>query len=162
MNKIAIRPRFKIEVKMPKDELISRISSEIESCNGRCEVNLLRNHIIFKIPESMQRFWSPELSIEIEESNGNSILHCILGPRSAIWTMFATFYGLSLFAGLIGIVIGLSQWSIGNYPSGFWLVPIAIFLIALAYLTALTGQKLSYKEMLFLRNKLDRAIYNDK
>lgn len=162
MNKIAIRPRFKIDVKLPKDELISRISSEIENCNGRCEINLLRNHIVFKIPEAIQHFWSPELSIEIEESKEKSVLHCILGPRSAIWTLFATFYGLSLFAGLLGIVIGLSQWSIGNYPYGFWLVPVSVILIALAYLIAFTGQKLSYNEMLFLRNKLDRAIYNEK
>lgn len=160
MNKITIRPRFKIEVKMPKYELITRISEEIKSCNGRCEINLLRNHIIFKIPEDMQHFWSPELSIEIEESEENSVLHCILGPRSAIWTLFATFYGLSLFAGLIGIVLGFSQWSIGNYPYGFWLVPASVILIALAYLIAITGQKLSYNEMLFLRRKLDRAIYS--
>ncbi len=160
MSKIAIRPRFKIEIKMPKYELITRISEEIKSCNGRCEINLLRNHIIFKIPDEMQHFWSPELSIEIEESEENSVLHCILGPRSAIWTLFATFYGLSLFAGLIGIVIGFSQWSIGNYPYGFWLVPASVILIALAYLIAITGQKLSYNEMLFLRRKLERAIYS--
>jgi len=160
MNKIAIRPRFKIEIKMPKYELITRISEEIKSCNGRCDINLLRNHIIFKIPEDMQHFWSPELSIEIEESEEKSVLHCILGPRSAIWTLFATFYGLSLFAGLIGIVIGFSQWSIGNYPYGFWLVPASVILIALAYLIAITGQKLSYNEMLFLRRKLERAIYS--
>jgi len=160
MNKIAIRPRFKIEIKMPEYELITRISKEIKSCNGRCEINLLRNHIIFKIPEDMQHFWSPELSIEIEESDEKSVLHCILGPRSAIWTLFATFYGLSLFAGLIGIVIGLSQWSIGNYPYGFWLVPVSVILISLAYLIAITGQKLSYNEMLFLRRKLERAIYS--
>jgi hypothetical protein len=161
MNKIAIRPRFKLDVKIPKYELITRISKEIKSCNGRCEINLLRNHIIFKIPEDMQHFWSPELSIEIEESEENSVLHCILGPRSAIWTLFATFYGLSLFAGLIGIVLGLSQWSIGNYPYGFWLVPASVILIALAYLIAITGQKLSYNEMLFLRSKLERAIYSE-
>ena len=161
MNKIAIRPRFKIEIKMPKYELITRISEEIKSCNGRCDINLLRNHIIFKIPEDMQHFWSPELSIEIEESEEKSVLHCILGPRSAIWTLFATFYGLSLFAGLIGIVIGFSQWSIGNYPYGFWLVPASVILIALAYLIAITGQKLSYNEMLFLRRKLERAIYSE-
>ena len=160
MNKIAIRPRFKIEIKMPKYELITRISEEIKSCNGRCDINLLRNHIIFKIPEDMQHFWSPELSIEIEESEEKSVLHCILGPRSAIWTLFATFYGLSLFAGLIGIVFGFSQWSIGNYPYGFWLVPASVILIALAYLIAITGQKLSYNEMLFLRRKLERAIYS--
>ena len=109
----------------------------------------------------MQHFWSPELSIEIEESEENSVLHCILGPRSAIWTLFATLYGLSLFAGLIGIVLGLSQWSIGNYPYGFWLVPASVILIALAYLIAITGQKLSYNEMLFLRSKLERAIYSE-
>jgi len=161
MNKIAIRPRFNLEIKMPKYELITRISEEIKNCNGRCEINLLRNHIIFKIPEDMQHFWSPELSIEIEESEENSVLHCILGPSSAIWTLFATFYGLSLFAGLIGIVLGFSQWSIGNYPYGFWLVPASVILIALAYLIAITGQKLSYNEMLFLRRKLERAIYSE-
>ncbi len=107
----------------------------------------------------MQHFWSPELSIEIEESEEKSVLHCILGPRSGIWTLFATFYGLSVFAGLIGLVSGFSQWSIGSYPYGFWLVPGSIVLIALAYLIAITGQKLSYNEMLFLRRKLENAIY---
>ncbi len=158
MNKIAIRPRFKIEAKMPKYELITRISDEIESCNGKCEINLVKNHIIFKIPEDMQHFWSPELSIEIEELEGISVLRCILGPRSSLWTLFATFYALSVFAGLIGLVLGLSQWSIGNYPSGLWLVPVSIVLIGIAYIVALTGQKLSYNEMLFLKNKLYRAV----
>lgn len=160
MNKIAIRPRFKIEAKMPKYELITRISDEIESCNGKCEINLVKNHIIFKIPEDMQHFWSPELSIEIEELEGISVLRCILGPRSSLWTLFATFYALSVFAGLIGLVLGLSQWSIGNYPSGLWLVPVSIVLIGIAYIVALTGQKLSYNEMLFLKKKLYRAVNN--
>ena len=160
MNKIAIRPRFNIEVKMPKYELITRISDEIESCNGKCEINLVKNHIIFKIPEDMQHFWSPELSIEIEEQKGISVLRCILGPRSSLWTLFATFYGISAFTGIIGLVLGISQWSIGNYPSGLWLVPVSIVLIAIAYIVALTGQKLSYNEMLFLKKKLYRAVNN--
>lgn len=158
MDKIAIRPRFIIESKMPKDKLIESISSEIKSCNGRCKIDLVKNHIIFKIPEHMQHFWSPELSIEIEEEEDSSVLRCILGPRSSLWTLFATFYGLSAFIGIIGIILGFSQWSIGNYPSGFWLIPLSILLISIAYLVALTGQKLSYNEMLFLKNKLYRAV----
>ena len=160
MNKIAIRPRFNIETDIPKLELIERISSEIKSCNGKCKIDLVRNHIIFKIPEEMQHFWSPELSIEIEEHENNSVLRCILGPRSALWTMFATFYGVSAFTGIIGLVLGFSQWSIGNYPSGFWLVPVSLLLIAIAYLVAITGQKLSYNEMLFLKKKLYSAVNN--
>lgn len=162
MNKIAIRPRFIIETDMPKYELITRITEEITSCNGKCEINLVKNHIIFKIPENMQHFWSPELSIEIEERKGISVLRCILGPRSSLWTLFATFYGVSAFTGIIGLVLGFSQWSIGNYPSGFWLVPVSIVLIAIAYIVALTGQKLSYNEMLFLKKKLYRAVNNDQ
>ena len=160
MNKIAIRPRFNIETDFPKPELIERISSEIKSCNGKCEIDLVRNHIIFKIPEEMQHFWSPELSIEIEEHEETSVLRCILGPRSSLWTLFATFYAVSAFTGIIGLVLGFSQWSIGNYPSGFWLVPVSLLLIAIAYLVAITGQKLSYNEMLFLKKKLYRAVNN--
>ena len=158
MNKIEIRPRFKIDVAMPKDEIISRISGEIKRCNGKCEINQVRNHLIFKIPEKMQRFWSPELSIEINETNNNTELNCILGPKPSIWTLFATFYSVSVFIGIIGLVFGFSQWTIGNSPYGFWLVPLSVIMVASAYLIALTGQKFSYKEMLFLRTKLDNAL----
>ena len=160
MKKIQIRPRFKIESTLDLNQIVKKITEEIESCNGRCQINLVRNHIIFKIPEEMQHFWSPELSIEIEEHEGTSVLRCILGPRSSLWTLFATFYGVSAFTGIIGLVLGFSQWSIGNYPSGFWLVPLSLLLIAIAYLVAITGQKLSYNEMLFLKKKLYRAINN--
>lgn len=158
MNKIVIRPRFNLEVELSRDEIIRRISEEVKICKGKCEVNLLRSHILFKIPEEMQHFWSPELSIEIDSENNKSFLRCVLGPRSTVWTMFATFYGFSIFIGLIGLVLGFSQWAVGMSPSGFWLVPLCLILIILAYIIAITGQKLSHDEMVFLRTKLDRAL----
>ena len=158
MNKIQIRPRFTIETKMPKDEVIQSIRDEVKNCNGKCEVNQLKNLILFKIPEEMQHFWSPELSIEINKSNDNTILNCVLGPKPAIWTMFTAFYGFSIFIGLVGLILGFSQWSIGKSPYGFLLVLISAFMILGAYLIAITGQKLSYNEMIFLRSKIKRAI----
>ena len=158
MNRIQIRPRFNIEVPMSRDEIIKGISNEVESCNDRCEIDLVKDHVTLKIPKEAQHFWSPELSFEIESKGSKSLLRCILGPRPAVWTMFATFYAVSIFTGLIGLVLGFSQWFLEMNPYGFWLVPLCLVLIILAYTIALTGQKLSYDEMLFLRTKLFRAI----
>ncbi|MGI9534087.1 MAG: hypothetical protein ACR2NW_03980 [Thermodesulfobacteriota bacterium] len=158
MNKIQIRPRFNIEVEFSKNEILERIQKEIKNSNGNCEGKLLDNHIVLKIPENKQKFWSPELSIEIDEINNKRLLRCLLGPKSTVWTLFATFYGLSIFIGLIGLVLGFSQWSIGMKPLGLWLVPLSLILIIIAYFIALSGQKLAYKEMVFLREILDRSL----
>ncbi len=162
MNKIEIRPRFNIESTLNLNEIVGRITQEVEKCNGKCKINLVKNHIIFKIPEEMQHFWSPELSIEIEESNDRSLLRCILGPKPSIWTMYVAFYAVSIFIGLVGLVLGLAQWAIGMDPVGLWLLPLSLILTLFAYIIAFTGQKLSYNEMVFLRTKLDHALNKKK
>ena len=158
MNKIQIRPRFNIEVEFSKSEIMERIKSKIIKSNGDCDGKILDHHIVLKIPQDKQQFWSPELSIEIDEHDNKSLLRCLLGPKSTVWTLFATFYGFSVFIGLIGLVLGLSQWSIGMKPYGLWLVPLSLVLIALAYFIALSGQKLAYKEMIFLREFLNSSL----
>lgn len=158
MNKIQIRPRFNIEVELSKNEITERIKKKIENSDGNCDGKILDRHIVLKIPESRQQFWSPELSIEIDEQDNISLIKCLLGPKSTVWTLFATFYGLSVFIGLIGLVLGLSQWSIGMKPYGLWLVPLSLILIVLAYFIALSGQKLAYKEMIFLREFLNSSL----
>ena len=158
MNKIQIRPRFNIEVEMSKNEITERIKKKIETSGGNCDGKILDHHIVLKIPEDRQKFWSPELSIEIIEEGNNSIIKCLLGPKSTVWTLFATFYGLSVFIGLIGLVLGLSQWSIGMKPYGLLLVILSFVLIILAYLIALSGQKLAYKEMFFLKKTLKSSL----
>ena len=158
MNKIQIRPRFNIETDQTQTEITGQIRKEIDKSNGNCYGKILNNHIVLMIPKGKQRFWSPELSIEIDRSGERSVLRCILGPKSTVWTLFVTFYGLSVFIGLIGLVLGLSQWSIGMKPLGLWLVPVSFILILTAYFIALFGQKLAYKEMVYLRDVLNSAL----
>jgi len=158
MNKIQIRPRFNIEIDLSKTEIVELIRKETDKNSGNCDAKILDNLIVLKIPQSRQRFWSPELSIEIDEIDNKSILRCILGPKSAVWTLFATFYGLSVFIGLIGLVLGLSQWSIGMKPIGLWLLPLSLILIITAYIVALSGQKLAYNEMVLLREILNNSL----
>ena len=158
MNKIQIRPRFNIEIDLTQTEIVGQILKEVDKSNGNCFSKIRNNHIVLMVPEEKQHFWSPELSIEIDKDGEKSFLRCILGPKSTVWTLFVTFYGLSVFIGLIGLVLGLSQWSIGMKPLGLWLVPLSFLLILTAYFIALMGQKLAYKEMLYLRDVLNSAI----
>lgn len=114
--------------------------------------------VVISVCEQNSHFWSPELSLDIEEKENGTEIRCTLGPRSSLWTMFATFYGFSILVGMAGLVLGFSQLTLGMNTWGFWLVPVSIVLLASAYGIALTGQKLSYDQMLELRNFIKATL----
>jgi hypothetical protein len=101
------------------------------------------------------------LSVEVEAQENGTLIRGLLGPRPVVWTLFASFYAFALFAGLVGLIWGLSQWSLGITPFALWIVPVAILLIIIAYGIAYTGQKLGYEQMLLLRGFLDKSIESD-
>jgi len=114
--------------------------------------------VVVSVSEEKRHFWSPELSLDIEERDDGTEIRCTLGPRSSLWTMFATFYGFSILVGIAGLVLGFSQLTLGMNTYGFWLVPVSAVLLASAYGIALTGQKLSYEQMLELRNFIKNTL----
>ena len=114
--------------------------------------------VVISINEKDQHFWSPELSLDLEEKNEETEIRCTLGPRSSLWTMFATFYGFSILVGVAGLVLGFSQLTLEMNAYGFWLVPVSILLLAIAYGIAITGQKLSYKQMVGLRSFIKTTL----
>jgi hypothetical protein len=161
MDKVQIRPRYTFSVPIRKEEALTKLREALEKETSGLKGKFVKPLVVISVNEEDQHFWSPELSLDIEEKEGETEIRCTLGPRSSLWTMFATFYGFSVLIGVAGLVLGFSQLTLGMKAYGFWLVPVSIILIASAYGIALTGQKLAYEQMLHLRSFIKKTLKNN-
>jgi hypothetical protein len=158
MNKVRIRPRYAFRVPFKKEEVLTKLRDAIKNMPFGLEGKFVKPLVVLSINEENRHFWSPECSLDIERTEDGTEIRCTLGPRSALWTMFAAFYGFAVLLGIAGLVLGLCQWWLELNPYGFWLVPISVILLASAYGIALTGQKLAYEQMLELRNFIKSTL----
>jgi len=161
MDKIQIRPRYTFSVPLKKEEVLTKLRDALKNEPPGLTGKFVKPLVVISIEEKDRHFWSPELSLDVEEKGDETEIRCTLGPRSALWTMFATFYGFSVLIGVAGLVLGFSQLTLGMKTYGFWFVPVSIILIASAYGIALTGQKLAYEQMLHLRSFIKKTLKNN-
>lgn len=158
MNKVRIRPRYTFTVPLKKEVVLNKLRQALSNIPKGIEGKFVKPLVVISISEENRNFWSPELSLDLEEKNESTEIRCTLGPRSSLWTLFATFYGFSILVGVAGLVLGFSQLTLGMDTYGFWLVLVSILLVASAYGIALTGQKLSYDQMLELRSFIKNTL----
>ncbi len=158
MNKIRIRPRYTFTVPIKKEEVLAKLRESLNNMPSGIDGKFVKPLVVLSIDEKHRHFWSPELSLDIERKEESTEIRCTLGPRSSLWTMFATFYGFSVLVGIAGLVLGFSQLTLGMNAYGFWLIPVSIILIGSAYGIALAGQRLSYDQMLKLRSFIKETL----
>ncbi len=152
-----MRPTFEIGLPISADDAIasmkSQLRDEFRGCTmaaGRC-VDLYVN-------ENDRHFWSPHLSIQVEESNRGSRLHARFGPHPEVWTLFVFFYAAVGFAALIGAGWGYAQWISGDSPRALFIVPGAAIAAGLLYGASRFGQRLGRDQMSELRTRLEWLI----
>ena len=74
--------------------------------------------------------------------------------------MFVALYATWIFAALMGLAIGFSQWTLDRSPTFLWAIPIAIVLCIAVYGLAYYGQHLGNSQMVTLGSFLDKALTN--
>ena len=161
MNKVQIRPRYTFSTPLKKEGVLVKLKEALEKDASELNGKFVKPLVVISINETDHHFWSPELTLDVEEKESETEIRCTLGPRSSLWTMFATFYGFSVLVGVAGLILGFSQLSLGMDTYGFWLIPISIVLLAGAYGIALAGQKLAYEQMLELRSFIKRTLKDE-
>jgi hypothetical protein len=158
MSPISLRPRFRIVAPLSLEELTSRLHLELEKQEAPFDGKVFKEFAVLSIFAKDQHYWSPELSLQLEQQDQGTLIRGLFGPRPAVWTMFAGFYTFTFFLSLIALLYGLSQWSLDMEPYGLWLLPIPLALLISAYITALVGQRLGHEQMQELRHFLDQML----
>ncbi len=155
---LQVRPRFGLWVQSSSEDTLNCLKHNLDHYQGVLTGVFVKRFATVKFNEAHTKFWSPELGLQLEEQDGGTLIRALFGPKSTIWTMFASFYAFTIFMGLIGLAFGYSQWTIGESPWGFWFLLASFVLFISAYLIAFIGQKLSKVQMQELRNFLNQSL----
>lgn len=153
----SIRPRILVESKLSSSELLDRLKNNLRD-QYKIEGKVLPNFAtIFPIKEE-QHFWSPQLSIVVEEAETGTLIRGLYGPKPSVWTMFIFIYSFIGFITMIIGLIGLSFISLDKDASILWLVPVLILIFLSLYLVAYLGQKFGHKQMIYLHHFMEECM----
>jgi hypothetical protein len=147
MNPVQIRPRFKMVVPESPAILLRQFMDRLGDPKSDCRGSVVQHHVLLRLPQADQHYWTPNLSLELEEHPDGTLVRGLFGPRPAVWTLFMFIYSAIGFFTLMGTIYGLSQWMLKMPPSGLYALPAGIVLMSSIYLVSRAGQRLSRQQM---------------
>ena len=153
-----IRPRFRVESPYSMEELMSKLKNGIENPEASCIGKVIHGHATFSPPVKEQHYWSPQLGLSFEMTEKGTLLRGLYGPRPEVWTMFVLFYSIIGLSGLVVLIIGMSQLSLGKTANVLWLVPVLGSVFLTLFLVANRGKKLGYEQIQLLHHFLERTL----
>ena len=110
------------------------------------------------VEEEERTFWSPHLSVQVEEADSGSRLHGRYAPHPEVWTLFVFLYAVFGFAAVGGLGWGFAQSVLGQPMWGLLVTPAALLAIAALYWGARLGQRRTSAQMERLRERLDDLL----
>lgn len=153
-----IRPRISVDSVLTPKVLTQQFRDHLTENEDHVHGDIVHGYVTITPPHSEQHFWSPQLTMTIEETEEGSHLRGLYGPQPKVWTMFVFFYAMIGFAFAVTGMIGLSFWQIDK-PFGFWwLLPVLGVLFISLYATAYAGQKLGHKQMTRLHRFTEEVL----
>ena len=146
MSSFKLRPRFRKvcsgtindHTSYFKDLLINT-----DDFNGSVAASFIK----IRIAPKDNHYWSPELTLMLEEHEKGTLIRGLYSPKSSVWTLFAFAYGtISLM--LIGIIIwGGVEWQMNNDSTILTLgvpallgIGILIYFIAFQFIACLFSE----------------------
>jgi hypothetical protein len=153
-----MRPKFTLELSHRADEVMWRICSSLDTVELGCLAISAGRCADSFVDQRQRRFWSPHLSVQVDDSDGGSVLRGRFAPRPEVWTLIAFLYFLMVFAVVLGAVFGYTQWVMGDTPWGLLAVPIGTLTIVSLHVASLVGQRLSTDQVQQLRAMLDLLL----
>lgn len=109
-NDIVLRPRFKIDISRYNEAILSDFENA-KTTQSEFIITRVDNHVFIKFPKEKQRYWTPQLHLEINKVDDNSsTLHGLFGPNPTVWTLFMFLHFL-----VAGIFIAFAIWTYTNW-----------------------------------------------
>lgn len=152
-----VRPRFKVSTTQTVENISEKVKKALKMKGAPCTAQMKPRFITLLIPEKDQHYWSPQLTITMEEEEEGCTIRGVYSPRPTVWTMFVFFYaiiGLAIF--VIGVV-GWSFWSLGKPATILWWTPVLGVTFFSLYLAAYFGQKLGHDQMTTLHRFFEES-----
>ncbi len=160
MTAIEIRPRFRKEIALSPELALERLRAALKEDGAPIKGLVVDHHVVLKIPQEEQHFWSPQLSLEVEaaEEGEGALIRGLYGPNPSVWLLFVFLYSAIGAISLFIAITGFSQLSLGMSAPALWGLPVAAGLAIFLYFSAKAGERLGREEMHRLQAFMDQAL----
>lgn len=152
-----IRPRFRLETPLSKQEIMDLILSESEK-DPSVRSKTYMHYIKLRCPAEEQHYWSPVLSMSFEEENEKTVIRGIIGPNERVWSMFMFFYIGVTAIGFFGGMFGFLHCKYNDDPTWTFILPLSLILLTSIFFTSRYGKVKAHTQMLHLLRFLRRAV----
>lgn len=159
MTSFRVRPKIRIEIEKPLNEIIESVNRSVSNHSSEIRGKAYQSHIHLEVVHKLEHFWSPQLDLNIEEvSNEKSILIGRYGPKRNIWILFGLGYVLFSMGFVISLMIWLVKWNL-HQESLMYIFPIVfgVLLITL-YILAQIGQKVGAEQTFLIHHNLEESL----
>lgn len=154
---LIIRPRFLISTDLSIEELEELLKRAIKRQTHPCYGSVSYGYAVIKISKKLQHFWSPQLSISMEQEGSKTTVRGLYGPKPSVWTMFIFFYSIIGFSTLIVLMVGLTRYSLDKPIEIIWLVPVGLLLIVGIYFGSAAVKKIGKEQLQILHHFFESA-----
>lgn len=146
---IFLRPRFKMDFNESQQVLIARFRKNLEGGNCKYCSKIIDGHIVIDVPVEENRFWSPQLNIEVVKvGKDKAIVKGLFGPKPQVWTLFMFFHFAMAIAFIGFSVMAYVQWSLKSDYSTALIAVISLPILWVAmYFLGRAGKRTGRKQM---------------
>ena len=150
LNKILLKPRFKIERSEGTAVIIEKYKNEFGQSGSEFFGKIVDHHIIIDVPNEVAHFWSPQLHIEVvEDEKGHTLIKGLYGPKPSVWSLFMFIHFAVAVSFIVFLVITYTRWSLNQDYTTSMVMCIAMpVLWLILYFLGRIGRKKGAQQMI--------------
>ena len=159
INKVLLKPRFKMEFDENEDAILNRFKNNLKDKNCKYCSTVVDHHVIIDVPVAEEHFWSPQMHVEIEKENNKTIVKGVLGPKPQVWTFFMFLHFVVAIAFIVFFVMFYSKWSLEqDYTFAMIMCFVMPIIWVILYFVGQLGKKFGYEQMVELHDFLMNTV----
>lgn len=154
-----IRPRFQLKIDLEPERALTQLQTKLK-LDPTVSGTRSNKYMFLRIPARNQHYWSPELSVRIEQEEFTDFVAviCLVGPKQSVWMLFTFFYAFVFCVSTFGGIYGLVKFSSFNDASWLWVIPLGLVLTLSIFFTSKIGQNKGRDQMLHLISFLYHSL----
>jgi hypothetical protein len=150
-----LRPTFELHLPYPCDVVNRQVQEVLKDSEWSNHCQSFDRYSELHIPKAEIRYWSPHLSLHLDEDSDGTRVLGRFAPRQEVWTLVWFLYLALTFIAFFSSIFVFSMWWLGK-SSWMGVVPLlAIAGIVTLHLVSRIGQQWSSDQMIHLRAECD-------
>lgn len=162
-SNIPLRPRFYLDVEENVDVVRQKFVEHKKHINSDIFMKIRNDHIQFTFRGEKQKYWSPHLSIDLEEKVGNeknaTHIRGMYGPAQTLWTFFIFLHFIIAVVFILFMLFAFSNTMINKpFTNNIVVMTFMVFCWLLLYFIARQIRSNGYTQMEELEEEFNKII----